>query len=630
MHTATRTLDDIIDELRLKYDLSVGLLDGKAIREIPSLEVVLNLSKLLLNLRGNLAEAEQFDEELLGKIERKQRKRELDEESVPLAKRRREDASPEKTESEDPVKSEKADSDEEEEDDDDEEAKAGPTHDDRDGKDDPEKAEKTEKAEMDDDNDDEFMDAKETQRGLHDKLESDMAEDSEPVNDGEGVGEGQADKPPEQIGLFTQDNDTRLKNPKSEFVLLQTLLASAIAELGLFSENHNGLETQGKEYLKKKYGVALYPEHDLKNLLPGEIPNIDFSKNKPPANQVQFTTFQLYIELFFRPFLNEDMAFANEKYVLPPGFDKDYDPQLTPYLVPKLGPFYAEAWAKEDAALAQKLSLPAAPRPPLELYQAKGSFEEVDDAKTLLEDVSVGPLLSRLLLAVLSVHEAKAEIRPEIKGEGSEISGEDPEIKDEDDDDQQDPPTQLGSDLNPPDTDYYTMEERLKRELKHIGIFTNMEQDGKPKGNAIVDSDEWLLTKEDDEVCGEMRQLQAELRESVARNRMRKKALIPILEEQLAYQEYCTILDDLDKQVDQAYMKRVRAKNRKRKTPELTISTAQQQAANTGLRALMVKRRRWIDNIGRLFRAPELMKRIPDESVFGNVSDEEEVVQEEE
>ena len=52
----------------------------------------------------------------------------------------------------------------------------------------------------------------------------------------------------------------------------------AIAELGLFSEENNGLETQGREYLKKKYGVASYPERDLQDLLPGEIPNIDFPK----------------------------------------------------------------------------------------------------------------------------------------------------------------------------------------------------------------------------------------------------------------------------------------------------------------------------------------------------------------
>ena len=122
--------------------------------------------------------------------------------------------------------------------------------------------------------------------------EADAKEEKDLVSEADGKVEDELDEkeekenlnskddpiPPVQTGNFTQDNDTRLKNPKSEYVEPQTLSASAIAELGLFSEENNGLETQGREYLKKKYGVASYPERDLQDLLPGEIPNIDFSK----------------------------------------------------------------------------------------------------------------------------------------------------------------------------------------------------------------------------------------------------------------------------------------------------------------------------------------------------------------
>lgn len=609
MHLASTTLDDIIDELRLKYDSSVGLLDGKAIREIPNLSILLNLKKLLSNLTKNLEEAEQKDEGLLTRIneriaqingENKRNREDGEDESVPLAKRRKQRRN-----------------------DDEKGQKSG----ERVGK-------PSKKGNSDTEDHDEI------------KEEDEINPENGPEPTGEAAPEIDAPSPqtnskddpvpPEQSGSFTQNNDTRLKNPKSEFVSSQTLSASAIAELGLFSEDHNGLETQGKEYLKKKYGVALYPEHDLKRLLPGEIPNIDFSKNKPPSNQVQFTTYQLYIELFFRPFSAEDTGFCNEKNVVPAGFDKsDYDATLTPYLIPKLGPFYTDVWADEDAALRSKLSLPAAARPPADAYKPRGTFDDLDDGKTTTEDVSVGPLSSRLLSAVLSVHEAKKY--GGFDGDGDDDAGDnglngDNGLKREDDpsvDDQSstllnddDVATKLDSDASraaADASDYHTMEERLKRELKHIGIFMNVQAtvDGKTKnGNSIIDSDEWLNDKEDDEVCAEMRALQTELKGAVARNRQRKKILQPIIEEQLAYQEYCTILEDLDKQTDQAYMKRVKAKNRKRKTPETAVNTAQQQAANSGLRALLDKRRRWIDNIGRLFRPPELMKRIPDESVF--------------
>lgn len=617
---ATTTLDDIIDELRLKYDSSVGLLDGNAIQELPSLNTLQNLTKLLTKLSRNLDDIEQGDKELLVLVDKyleplngndDEQKKESDDEhevaeeitkrelegadfedeSIPLAKRRKQSS---KTGKEEPEEAEadlaSAENDEDENNEDEEVP--------------------------DEDADTSMVDTATT--ADDEKLKVNSKDD--PV-------------PPVQSGSFTQDNDTRLKNPKSEFVASQTLSAGTIAELGLFSEDNNGLETQGKEYLKKKYGVASYPENDLKDLLPGAIPDIDFSKTKAPSNQVQFTTYQSYIESFFRPFSNEDISFTNEKYVIPPELDnQSYDPLVSPYLIPKLGVFYADVWAEEDAALRSKLSSPGVQKPPLESYKPKGNLDHLVDEKMLTEDVSCGALSNRLLSAILSVHEANRfdDMDKDGLGGDSGIKKED-SIMDENlfSDDVA---TQLDSgdaykvtaDVN----DFYSMEERLKRELKYIGIFTNFTSgdDDKPKrpGN-IIDSDDWIIEKEDDEVCTEIRALQEELKSAVISNRRRKKFLIPILEDQLAYQEYCTILEDLDKQVDQAYIKRLKAKSKKKKTQEV-FNTAQQQAANSGLRALLDKRKRWINNIGKLFPPPEIMKRIPRESIFKNdvQSDDEE------
>lgn len=583
-HCATTTLGDIIDELRLKYDSSVGLLDGCAIRKIPNLNTLHNLSKLLAKLGKNLEEVEQNDASLLKKISKlidggdevkeesgisEAQKREIEEnedESMPLAKRKKKDSV--KLEDEDQVS-----------------APLSP------------------KASIAD------FDKQLEDDATVDKNREEVNTNDDPV-------------PPIQSGSFTPNTDTRLKNPKSEFVTSQTLSAETIAELGLFSESNNGLETQGKEYLKHKYGVASYPENDLKDMLPGEIPDIDFSKTKAPSNQVQFSTYQSYIESYFRPFSNDDIKFANEKFVIPPGFEKrEYDPATTPYLIPRLGPFYADTWAEEDVSLRAKLSSPISQRPPLESYKPKGDFENLTDEKLLTEDISCGPLSSRLLSAVLSVHEVKD------KGDGeydfSEL--EQDKVKEEDsagDLLMEDSATQLDSgdafkvisEVN----DYFSMEERLKRELKFIGIFMNLQNDDddKPKkpGN-IIDSDDWIMNKEDDEICAELRELQEELKGAVVRNRKRKKFFVPILEEQLAYQEYCTILEDLDKQVDQAYIKRLKAKSKKKKTPEV-INTAQQQAANSGLKALLDKRSRWINSIGRIFPPANIMKRFPKESIF--------------
>ncbi|OBA21643.1 hypothetical protein METBIDRAFT_41432 [Metschnikowia bicuspidata var. bicuspidata NRRL YB-4993] len=565
LHSASTVLGDIIDELRLKYDPSAGLLDGDAVREVPSLNTLQNVGKLLTKLSASLAASEEHDRALLLRAD------------AMLSEARLKPPPPE-DEAPEPEATAEA------------EHSAGAA---------PDGALKRERAGAEQDG---------------------GGEPGPPAKKRRLVNSKDDPKPPVQTGSYTQGNDTRLKNPKSEFVGVQTLSQTAVAELGLFSEENNGLETQGKEYLKKKYGVALYPANDLKRMLPGEIPDHDFSKTKAPANQVQFSTYQSYIESFFRLFAGEDVAFVKDKFVIPPGFDKNYDPLVSPYLVPKLGPFYTEAWAEEDAALGSKLALPSFQRPPLEAYRPKGDPEDLVDDKLLTEDVSCGPLSTRLLSAILSVHEAKKpdddaddadNMSDTMKSESSFI-GEDMFGGDS--------ACQLNMAVPSEDTDFLSMEERLKRELKYIGIFTNTPlcESGKAKKGSVIDSDDWIINREDDEICAEIRQLQDELKGAVVRNRKRKKALLPVLEEHLAYQEFSTILEDLDKQVDQAYTKRLKAKSKRKKLAPETTNLAQQQTANSGLKTLLEKRTRWISNIGKLFDAPEVMKRIPDSSVFAN------------
>lgn len=625
-HSAATTLDDIITELKLSYDPSLGLLDGDSIRVVPNASVLQNLSKLLNNLSKELGEVDQADADALKAInaqlnlpEEEEEVKEnqmanedvsvakngdskhplndsdADEESIPLAKRRK----PSTTSTQIKVE-------------DDEEEAPG----------------------------DEKGDAKPT------TLENAVKPGT--VNTKDDY------VPPVQVGSFTHDNDTRLKNPRSEFVASQSLPA-AITELGLYSEEENGLKSHGKEYLKKKYAVASYPERDLLDMLPGLIPNTDFSKNKPPSNQVQFTTFQSYIESFFRLFLNDDIQFLNEKNIIPVDFNHtDYDPNVSPYLIPKLGPFYADMWSDEDASLGAKLNSPAYQQPPMDIYKPRGSIENLSDEKLYTEDISCGPLSNRLLSAILSINDTKDED----DGSGNEGRPHELDIRRDSNglEESEEGASNLGFDIatqldsgedyniTTEMNDFYSIEERLKRELKYIGIFMNLpnresDDDRRFKipgkelkksssdrsiSGSIIDDDEWIKNKEDDEVCAEIRALQKDLKEAVSNNRLRKKLLISLVEEQVAYQEYCTILDDLDKQVDQAYIKRLKAKSKKKK---LATDALQLHAANSGLRVLLDKRNRWIENIGKLFAAPEIMKRVPKESVFKGEepSDDEEI-----
>jgi transcriptional adapter 3 len=562
-HKPSTTLDDIITELKLTYDESLGILDGDAIRETPNFNTLTNLSKLLSNLARELKEVEASDDEILKNI------------NTILG-----------TEDEPPT----ADSGVQE---------AEDEADDR-----PISSNKRRKL-----NDIDVEEQEDNTTGTEDFV------------------------PAPQSGSFTQDNDTRLKNPKSEFVKSQTLSKDAVAELGLFSEDHNSLETHGKEYLKKKYGVSSYPENDLMDLLPGTIPDTDFSKTKAPNNQVQFTTFQTYTESYFRPFSNLDVELLQEKNIIPPGFSKDYDPDVTPFIIPKLGAFYGDVWAEEDATLGSKLNSPTSHQQSLESYKPKGSSDEITDNTLYTEEVSVGPLSSRLLSAIFSNHEVNSNDEDMPLKELNVYSDEISEVNDGDKLD-----GEVASQLNSSEdykvtseiSDFNSLEERLKQELKYIGIFMNLPTDDERKflkngrllkKGSIIDNEDWIKNREDDEICAEMRELQKELKAAVAKNREHRRALIPIVEEQIAYQEYCTILEDLDKQVDQAYIKRLKSKNKKKKT-DTNVTTPQQEAVNSGLRALLEKRTRWIENIGKLFKLPEIMKRVPEVSVFDKAKEE--------
>lgn len=428
------------------------------------------------------------------------------------------------------------------------------------------------------------------------------------------------------------ENDPSVKNPKSEFVISQTLPAAAAA-LGLFNEA--GLESTGEDLLKEKYKVASYPTKDLSEFLPGVLPDSDFS-NPKPTNQIQYSTFLTSVDGFFKPLTEDDIKFLKKTDILPPilEMDKSYDPEITPFIIPKLGPLYTETWAKEDSN--------SQPAVDYRTYNAnliapKGSSAEMNETKLDSNDISCGPLLSRLLSAIMKEnHTPNSD-----KADGSCSDNKDIEIKTEEElpipnkfeEDNNNLETGTTSSLsnlpswtmNGVNIDYPTFEERLKRELKYVGIYMNMP---KNVNNVNGDDPDWLTGREDDEVSAELRQLQATLKAVSQRNKKRKSQLVGIVERRLAWQEYYSILDDLDKQLDQAYVKRFRVPKKKKKHGTNmssiggTSQLAQQKAANSSLKALIDKRNKWISKIGPLFDEPEIMKRIPKESVFKDIDQE--------
>jgi transcriptional adapter 3 len=160
----------------------------------------------------------------------------------------------------------------------------------------------------------------------------------------------------------------------------------------------------------------------------------------------------------------------------------------------------------------------------------------------------------------------------------------------------------LGSKL-----EYAQADERIKMELRHLGF---LGQDEAPDFDG----------HHDDDISERLRLLQAELRKVMITNGARKSRLLEIAKERLAYQEYNTIHEDLDSQVQQAYLKRTRTLGKTKKggpgagKPRPgghVVSAGGTAGAVTGMsrardigdnaRMLMDRRKRWEDCIGGVF-----------------------------
>ncbi|EHA54446.1 hypothetical protein MCOR27_003437 [Pyricularia oryzae] len=190
-----------------------------------------------------------------------------------------------------------------------------------------------------------------------------------------------------------------------------------------------------------------------------------------------------------------------------------------------------------------------------------------------------------------------------------------------------------------PKLDYSQVDERLKQELRHIGFLplpdaataatngggaasgTNgTANTGVAAGGA---DPSWTADYDagfDDEVAARLRLLQSRLREQMLVNGARKARLMELVRERMAHQEYTTILEDLDTQVQQAYLKRTRTmgKGKAKKNRPVAVSAAM---ARPGIgdhaRTLMERRRRWIENIGPIFE-DDMISKVPRSSDPGS------------
>ena len=281
------------------------------------------------------------------------------------------------------------------------------------------------------------------------------------------------------------------------------------------------------EQRKEIYSVAVFPRSDLADMIAGDPPEKDFSNTKP-TNQISFATFSSYIEPFFRPFNDEDLAFLRER-----------SDRLLTFQIPKRGKkHYTDIWAEEDGAIVTDSSSRHDRFSP---NQARGSIDALDDDVAETDKLSLPPLVSRLLCAMRPENRsapaddnAAASGANGANGANGEMvySGGDLDTAMADPLPPPPAPTDVIATNLPAAThipefnmeafkkgtsarlEHHAVDERLKQELQHVG-FLGMESSDE------VDYD----AQQDDEVCARLRHLQERLRKQILVNGARKARL---------------------------------------------------------------------------------------------------------
>lgn len=357
------------------------------------------------------------------------------------------------------------------------------------------------------------------------------------------------------------------------------------------------------------YCVADFPESDLRDRTAGIPPDKDFS-NAKPASQVNASVFANYVEPYIRRLTEEDMAFLKER-----------GDRLSPFVLPRRGlKHYKEIWADEDGQNYPEMNDRLPPN------EARGSYENITDDFLTTEDISTGPLLSRLL----------ATLRPEGRGnlnngDSSNANGDAMDIDEGagaslDANNENSPPaaTQLSELVQqgwkaPPvgaRTDYASLNERILLELKHNGIITEADTE-----TTAFDYNSHF----DDEVAARLRILQDELRKQSIVNGARKQRLLELTDARMAQQEYNDIADDLDGQLNQAYLKRNRniGKGKKQAKRPGGAGGGSHPVPNAGvtrpgvgepIRTLMERRNQWSATVGPVVNYGKTG--LPEETIF--------------
>lgn len=349
------------------------------------------------------------------------------------------------------------------------------------------------------------------------------------------------------------------------------------------------------EEKKEIYAVARFPASDLHHMTAGTAPDKDFS-NAKPTNQVNAQTFANFVEPYLRPLTQEDLGFLQER-----------QDRIHIFEIPKRGRHYKEVWAEDDGTMfldqdAVKTAI----------NEPRGDVEQMNDDVAESDDVSTGPVTARWL----------GLMRPITRPDGQDANGLSMEMEIDGETvadsrtDSQPPATAFPESTwknvtHTTSAEYGTQEQRLLEELRHIGFLSETDVPN-------------FAEQQDDEVTARLRYLQRELHRISLINGARKARVLEVAEERMAAQEWQGISDDLETQLNQAYLKRNRANGKTKKQIKKPGVAAPVTSKTNGppviepIRSLLDRRAEWNDLIGPVVNHGKVS--VPKETIFDKES----------
>jgi len=311
-------------------------------------------------------------------------------------------------------------------------------------------------------------------------------------------------------GTSTQANSTNLPNNKNSSIVNN--IKNSSSRSGTPKPNpakplKNSIYKKEKKQKKNEIEDTKLSTTTESQTVVDPILSGDYSKVKP-QNQIPIATFFSYCDQFLRPMTEEDIKFLQNTE------------DITLYMViPPIGKHYINSFSEgSNDIFKKKITNTNLTSEPTDINSIDGATIKPE------EDTKFTPLVDRLFGCL--IEEEIVNINTLV----SEIPDKDePFIKD------------FGNIWPKPDIPI--IEDRIKQELFDLGII----DDEKIDWNA----------KEDNEICSKIRELNKELREQVSINEKRKKRLLKISQDWIAYQQFNEVLEDQERQIESVYTKRL-------------------------------------------------------------------------